>query len=358
MGSDTRTDCRAAPATLDWLADRLASILRCCPIGADTDFFDIGGDSMSAIALFTAIEDHFGCVLPLTVIYDAPTIAGLAALIDAADTVRPPSILVPVRPGAAGRGVFLIHGIGGHVFDLRQLGNRLDTDAAVYAIRAFGLEPQEAPLDRVEAMADAYTKAIQAVQPGGLYSLIGYSFGGLVALEMARRLRLAGGIIRSVILLDSYPCPRHWPRAQVIDVRIRRMLNQARTLRTASWAERIRYMRLRLGLAPDSSTTASSRQQWLRAEDYDTPELKDVFDAAIGAVESYDPAPFAGSVVFIKPRVPSVFLPKNPIPIWQRTIPDLVVRDTPGDHVAMLGTDVTALATLINTCLTGGAHDA
>src|ERR1700759_3426923 len=90
------------------------------PVGLDDDFLDLGGDSILAIELMAEIEQVFGQEWPMTTIYDAPTARELAALI--ADQVRPVSTsLVLLKPGRTGDALFIAHGLGGSVMELRQV---------------------------------------------------------------------------------------------------------------------------------------------------------------------------------------------------------------------------------------------
>src|SRR6516164_2082723 len=68
------------------MTDRLVSIwervLQRSPIPHHSNFFDLGGDSLLAVSLFLEIEREIGQSLPITAIYDAPTVATMAALLE------------------------------------------------------------------------------------------------------------------------------------------------------------------------------------------------------------------------------------------------------------------------------------
>lgn len=81
----------------------------------------------------------------------------------------------------------------------------LAPDQPVYGLQAHGLtEPDAAPESMAE-MVEAYLAQIRSVQPDGPFSLLGWSFGGVVAHEMAVRLQEAGQKVNSLVLMDSYP---------------------------------------------------------------------------------------------------------------------------------------------------------
>ena len=103
-----------------------------------------------------------------------------------------PRSLVLLRPGGSDRPLFLIHGMGGHVAAFMPLARAIAGGRPVYGLQALGLDPDQTPQDRIEAMAASYLEEIRAAQPQGPYLLAGWSMGGLIALEAARQLVAAG----------------------------------------------------------------------------------------------------------------------------------------------------------------------
>jgi len=85
---------------------------------------------------------------------------------------------------------------------LRPLALALGIDRPVHGIQSRGLDPLLTPQERVEEMADANLAAIRNVQPVGPYSIVGHSFGALVAFEMARRLELEGEEVDALALVE------------------------------------------------------------------------------------------------------------------------------------------------------------
>lgn len=124
-------------------------------------------------------------------------LSGQRAAEPAGETVPPPgpppfSPLVPLKPGGARPPFFCVHALFGSVFPYHQLALHLDREQPVYGLQARGLDGKEAPLDSIERMAESYLAALRTVQPRGPYHVGGYSFGGLVAFEMAQQLIRAG----------------------------------------------------------------------------------------------------------------------------------------------------------------------
>ncbi|MFJ7085947.1 amino acid adenylation domain-containing protein [Streptomyces griseus] len=176
------------------------------PIGVHDDFFDLGGHSLSALRLVSLIRAAYGVRLPLSAVLGRPTPAAQAELLrSAGDGDRRGGSLVPLRPTGARRPLFLVHPVGGNVFCYRELTAALPDDQPVHAFAALGSEAGEEPLSSVAAMAGRYLAELLHVQPSGPYRLLGWSFGGLVAREMAARLAAAGREVELLALVDTGP---------------------------------------------------------------------------------------------------------------------------------------------------------
>jgi thioesterase domain-containing protein len=110
---------------------------------------------------------------------------------------------VPLQQGAARPALFCIHPAGGAVFCYLPLAAALGRDQLVYGLQAKGLERGEEVARSVEDMAQDYLVEIRAAQPTGPYHLLGWSFGGLIAYEIACRLQAAGEEVALLALLDT-----------------------------------------------------------------------------------------------------------------------------------------------------------
>ncbi|MGH6981804.1 MAG: alpha/beta fold hydrolase, partial [Stellaceae bacterium] len=221
---------RSQPNPVLSAADMIAlweRLLHVAPIGPDDDFFDLGGDSLQALTLFHEIERTTGRSLPITAIYEASTPSRVMALLaDEAPSRFSP--LVRLKSGV-GEPLYIVHGIGGNVLELFKLGQLLDTTRPVYAIQAKGVDGSEEPHDNVADMVDYYLAHLRSVQPRGPYFLAGYSFGGIVAMDMARRLQAQGENMPLVAFIDSYAHPNTFPKKIRQLVRVRTAINAFRT---------------------------------------------------------------------------------------------------------------------------------
>jgi thioesterase domain-containing protein/acyl carrier protein len=176
------------------------------PVGVRDNFFNLGGHSLLAVRLMAQIESRFGQDLPLSILFQTPTIEDLAFVIR--QQVQRPvnSPLVTIQPDGSRRPFFCAHPIGGNVLCFAELARHLGTDQPFYGLQSVTLYEESKNNSCVEEMAARYIDAIRTVQPLGPYSIGGYSFGGYIAYEMARQLRLQSQEVKLLALLDS-PAP-------------------------------------------------------------------------------------------------------------------------------------------------------
>jgi thioesterase domain-containing protein/acyl carrier protein len=176
----------------------------------DDDFFDAGGDSLKAILFASQLERILGLQLSPTLIYEAPTFGAFCEMLREYRALRHGPLVI-LKAGTGSPPLFFIHGVGGNVVELLPTARRMTYPGAVIGIRARGLARGEVAHSSVEAMAADYLKEIKARQPRGPYHLCGFSFGGLVAFEIARRLAEAENEVAFVGLLDTSMSPLRWP---------------------------------------------------------------------------------------------------------------------------------------------------
>ena len=170
-------------------------------VGAADDFFDLGGHSLLAVRLMARIEHVFGLKLPISALFEAPTVEHLAGAIQGAPLRR--SALVRLHPGGSGLPLFLVHPAGGDVFDYVELAKRLGTDRPVYGVQAVA-EGNGHPL-RMEDLAAHYLASVREVQAEGPWLLAGWSSGAVMAYEMARQIESSGGATSLLALIDPPP---------------------------------------------------------------------------------------------------------------------------------------------------------
>ncbi len=182
------------------LAAIFADVLGVERVGLDDDFFDLGGDSLGVVELLAGIADRFSVDLPASAVLEAPTVAQLALRLSHRRS-RAASPVVPLRTDCTGTPFFCVTGGGAPAVSLRALSEAMPGQN-LYAIQARGLEERALPDHSIEAAAGRNLIAVREVQPAGPYLLGGYSYGGLVAFEMACRLHTLGEDVAMLVLLD------------------------------------------------------------------------------------------------------------------------------------------------------------
>jgi thioesterase domain-containing protein/acyl carrier protein len=165
---------------------------------ADEDFFSLGGESLAAVRVTMEVNESLGLHIPLTAIFEEPTIGGLAEYISSQRTLAAPSLCIwPSREGAS---VVYVPSAWGHEFSARSFLNALGMRAVV--LRARGLEPGETPRTSLAEITGSFLERVVATDPGP-YVFCGYSMGGFVAYEMARLAIAQGAPTIGAVLLDT-----------------------------------------------------------------------------------------------------------------------------------------------------------
>ena len=185
------------------------------PVGLHDNFFQLGGHSLLAVRLLDEIRSRLDVELALADLFRVPTVEAMAARAEVLrEGARPAagggagapetptrSPLVSLRSDGQGVPFYCVHPVGGHALAYVPLARALAPRRPVLAFQCPGLEAGEPALDGVEALAERYLEAMVARRRRGPYHLGGWSFGGLVAFEMARRLRETGDDV-SLVLVD------------------------------------------------------------------------------------------------------------------------------------------------------------
>ncbi len=169
----------------------------------DDDFFDVGGHSLLAVDLFARVERELGLRLPLSTIFEAPTVRELSAVMSANGWDKPWRSLACLRTTGSRSPLFFVTAGDGNSVGFGALARRLGPDQPFYVLQPRGLDGRRLVDVGVTQMARRYVRAIRGVQRTGPYILGGRCFGTLVAFETARLLEKAGEVVSLLIALDS-----------------------------------------------------------------------------------------------------------------------------------------------------------
>jgi non-ribosomal peptide synthetase component F/thioesterase domain-containing protein/acyl carrier protein len=337
----SRDEAEIAPAMADEVAQTIArvwhTVLRVPVAGPEDDFFDAGGDSLQAITFIVELERALGLELSPTLLNEAPRLGQLCEILR---QHRAPGYVqfVSLKAGEGSPPVFFIHGVGGNVVEILPTARRMTYPGPVIGIQARGLTSGETPHTSVEVMAKEYLREIKARQPHGPYQVCGYSFGGVVAFEIARQLSESGDEVGFVGLLDTLGSPVRWPlRAWgcIIGGAIRRFASGLRRTPLRAWPLELRKSTARLRPSPLMLSARAIR----------------VSVSALLASARYHPAFYCGHLTLFTPADRAPGLPSLEA-IWRKHALTVSVVETAGSHSTMLSApNADSTAASLTRCL-------
>ncbi|NEU13491.1 KR domain-containing protein [Methylobacterium sp. BTF04] len=358
--AETETDFVAPRTEIERaLAGFWTDLLGIARVSVDDNFFDVGGHSLIAVRLFRKIRERFSTDLPISVLFEAPTIAAFAALLgdDGTDglgqegAAAEPGVMAPptprrlhlvpmqVRTDAGRTPFFLCAGMFGNVLNLRHLALHLGTERPVYGLQARGLYGEHAPHETFEEMGQDYCAEIRSVQPRGPYLLGGFSGGGLAAYAMAQRLQAEGEDVPVLVLLDT-PVPQRMTLS--VSDRLAMKMQDLQAQRSAflgNWVKRRATWeanRLRDRMGPQAAPTG---------EEFHNDAIEAAFRRALDHLAM---RPYSGRIVLFRPEVQvahrlsggrrldanrSLILEDNG---WSPYAPNLDIVGVSGDHDSMV----------------------
>ena len=345
-----RTGCsvtqKPATTTTEVLTPIWERVLRQPSIGVEDNFFDLGGDSLLAVQLFSEIERACGRELAPVTIYCAPTIASLAAVLDEPTAPRFPPLL-QLKPGIEAPPIFLAHGLGGTAMDFFQLVKHIQTEHSIYGLQAKGADGVDEPFDRIEDLAQFHLDAIKEVQPQGPYYLIGFSLGGLVTLEIAQRLKEQEEEVALLGLLESYPHSRFLSLKQRARLGIRLTTRRASAVGRLPIRDAISYIFSPSERGFYASRNSNGNPNITQPGAPFAPALQRARDCGYTALAQYRPRFYSGSIKFVRAGVITNF-PEDPAAVWSGLTAKLGVDTVPGDHVGILATHYENLASVVS----------
>jgi thioesterase domain-containing protein/acyl carrier protein len=173
-------------------------------VGVHDNFFDLGGHSLKAAQLFHLIEQVYGRHLPLSTLFQAPTIATLTSVLAQKQWTPPWQSLVTLQPNGSAIPIFLVSAADGNVLYYAKLARLLGRTHPVYGLQARGFDGKAEPFGSVPEMAKQYIAEMSTCLPQGSCVIVGACTGGLVAYEMAQQLVEQGAAV-TLIVMNSWP---------------------------------------------------------------------------------------------------------------------------------------------------------
>ncbi|HVR95699.1 MAG TPA: non-ribosomal peptide synthase/polyketide synthase [Thermoanaerobaculia bacterium] len=310
------------------------------PVGVRDNFFELGGHSLLAVRLMARIEEQFGRALPLIELFRSGTIEDLAAVLQSQPGDALPSAAVPLRRTGSLPPFFCVHPAGGSVLCYENLSHHLEADRPFYGLQSRGVDSDETPFERVEDMAAWYIDAVRRIQPHGPYHLGGWSFGGLLAFEMAQQLLAAGEEVATLALFDTHAPGRragrevddaftlaYFAREGGLDV----TADELRQLGPEERLARVAELAVEVNLLPRDTVLQSIRR------------MLGVYNANVQAAQEYMPRlAYPGRLTFLSASEPlddetAALSAQDPSRGWSRHVAGpLDVHFVPGSHLTLI----------------------
>lgn len=318
-------------------------------IGIRDNFFELGGHSLIAVRLFAEIERVWAKNLPLATLFQAQTIEALADVLGQKDWTEPWSSLVTIQPHGTKPPLFCFHPIGGNILEYYPLVDYLGKDRPIYGLQSQGLDGNQQLLSSVEAMASHYIKDILAIQPQAPYLLVGYSFGGFLAFEVAQQLQAMGKQVDFLALLDRHsPTIKKMRPSFVKSVQIH--LNNLWQLNIQ---EKLKYIKDRIDYRFNH---VDYREFLIRSFPESAPpssELLKLIDTNFAANRSYVARPYAGNLTLFRCQRQTLDYSLSPDLGWGDLVSgNLEIYDVAGSHYDILREpNIQFVAGKIKSCL-------
>jgi thioesterase domain-containing protein/acyl carrier protein len=198
--------CEGGASGSDGLEEYLTTLCRRLledeTIGPEDNVFERGGDSITAVELLSEVERALGLKLDADVFFRAPTTRGLTRAFQKGDWSGHRARVAVLQPHGSRPPLVLMPGMGCNVLGYFHLCKHLGQERPVYGLQIWSADEREA-IPTLEALAAHYVTMLREFQPEGPYQLAGYSYGGMLAFEMARQLVAEGQAVAYVGLIDT-----------------------------------------------------------------------------------------------------------------------------------------------------------
>lgn len=316
----------------------------------DSDFYKLGGDSVLALQVIAKIQATFKIKLKPSSLLEYPTISDLAKNIhqkiskDSNTSFNfPEQFCIKLRSGKSKNPLFFIHPIDGQILCYKALSDSIEYDASIYGIQAPEIEiVKSVSLETIEEIASFYIKAIQQIQPMGPYDILGHSFGGLIAYEIASQLVGLGHSIASLTLIDikrpDFSLETNTENTMMINLL---ELFEGKTISDLE------------ALPVDEQMDILIKSMGL--EQLSLQEQRRIYERIKlhwNALINYHPKTYLGKVLFIEAK--EKFIQKGSLALtWKELIKGSIqVYEVPGNHLTMFKPqNIKSIATIIDSYL-------
>ena len=280
------------------LADLWCELLGRQEIGIHDNFFDLGGHSLLVVRLIDRVNRALHVRLSIADLFRHPTVAQMAKLLQTTEAPRSsyPAGLVQiraVRDQDHDRPIFYLPGLGGNAFEFREVAEKLESARPVIGIDLHDFDVDVSEFKSLTHIAHLVVQRLRQVQPEGPYTLVGFSFGGNLAVEVARQLMAEGLAVDPVVLLDA-----HGPNSLQHPTGLRKLATHWRIMRGLSVSGACKYIwsriRRRLIVADEAVTGPALPEDALERR------IVEVSNACLEAFKTHDPDVFRGRIVLLR----------------------------------------------------------
>ena len=308
-------------------------------VDAEVSFWDVGGDSLQALEVLAKINTALGVELTPEVLLHETSISDLAErLSNAVDMTSDRSpCLLKFCDGDERPPLYCIHHHLGTAFCFRELARELGPGQPVYGLQARGLSGQ--CHERIEEMAGDYLTELRTVQPEGPYHLLGYCFGGWVALEMASQLQSQGESVGLLAMIDLQGPGRR--RQSVWERLVHRYAVESANLAALDSREKRVYMMNRVK-ATTKTLLGNFGVRRPKATTLAPGRLQSVAEANDRAQRVYQPSPVSGALLLFRSPYPLVTHYSDPQFGWSPVVDDTQVCFVHGPRLEGAGAKVIA----------------
>ncbi len=315
-------------------------ILRLPRVGAEDNFFEIGGTSLHGLRLFMRIREEFRVSLPLGTLFQSPTLARLAVHIEtsvngARGTGSP---LACIQEGGTEVPFFGVHGGDGGALFYKGLLPGLGRERPFFTLESPALVDETIPIEirPIAHVASEYLALVRAAQRRGPYVLGGYSYGGIVAYEMAQQLLAAGEEVSMVVLFDTEN-PNVPAREYSLGERIAVSWKNSQSDNVAGKLLQLggRFSSGLLQRLRTENEIASARRlmkQGVKAED-ERLRYVQIRECNLASLENYQAKPLRTTLVLLRSEEVSDKFALSEDYGWTSLVDKLVIERVPGNHL-------------------------
>ena len=314
------------------LGDIWASVLEIKNPAPDASLSELGASSLDLVRLCVLLERALHVPVTLRQLQRANSIRGLARAV--ASGGRDTGYCIELRPGNASCPIFMLPGVGGHTYSLVPLANKLDCGQRIYGVQLPGVNEGEPIVSQLPEMAALIVADIRQRHPHGPYVLVGHSFGGLVALEVAHQLHTCSATVERLIVIDTLlrdAARAPLPAVRRAGVHMRRM-SDMRAAEVAHYLFKLLRQRFTGAHKADLYNAAQTPDKTLNER------LKKFEQACFRAQRTYRTPAYTGAVDLVQaaPRPWTELYDMAPALGWRDVTERLTVHETEGSHLELL----------------------